>query len=128
MPTSYTEGVQRSCSVKALLQFPDLRLNLRQRGCQRRPSCRARRSLRKNILPLQIQCLFPALRRGAPFDGQPPFFLTHHGPFRAGRFFLGGVRYLLFHRFTFPAARHIFIVRAPQKRRTALRPASNYLC
>jgi hypothetical protein len=33
---------------------------------------------------------------------------------------LGGTRHLFFHRFTFPSARHIFILRAHANIRTAI--------
>lgn len=68
--------------------------------------------------------------RSALLGSQPPLVFTHHhllGIWGAGRFAFSGIGHLLFHRFTFPTSRHIFILRAVSKRRTTLAIASKLL-
>jgi NADPH:quinone reductase-like Zn-dependent oxidoreductase len=61
---------------------------------------------------LKIQCLPAPLSCGTFLGGLPPFFLTHQSLSSTRRFAIGSFRYLFLNRFTFPTARHIFILRA----------------
>ena len=93
-----------------LLQSRDLRFDLRQRRFERCPPPRIRCPLRQNVFALKIQCLFLPLCNSTPLNSKPSFFFPHRDLFWT-RLLFGGVRYLLLHRFTFPTARHIFILR-----------------
>jgi len=102
-------------------------LNLSQSGCQCRAAIGIGCSLRKDVFALKVERLSLPLGCGAFFGGEAPFFFTHWNLSGTRRFLLGGVRHLLFHRFTFPTAGHIFILRAKSKRRTTLGLASNQI-
>jgi hypothetical protein len=95
--------------TRALVKRLNLRLNLRQSSFKRRPPRRTRSPLRKNILPLQHKSLFLPLFDGANFIGGAPLIFTHEATGCLS--FLRSICHLFLHRFTFPSASHIFILR-----------------
>ena len=76
---------------------------------------------------MKVERLSLAFGCGALFGSLPPFFFTHWNLSGARGLALGSVCHLLFHRFTFPTAGHIFILRAIRKRRTTFVAASNQI-
>jgi hypothetical protein len=69
----------RSAAIasRPLLQRLDLRLNLFERGLKRRTTRWVRGPLRKNVFPLQIQCLFLAFIAGTLLSGRPSSCFIH---------------------------------------------------
>ena len=96
--------------IRLLLERLKLRLDLRQRRLQRCAARRIRSALRKNVFALKCQGLPPSLRCGTFFGGEAPFLFAHAG-LSGAHGLLGSAGNLLFHRFTFPTARHMFILR-----------------
>ena len=113
--------------MQVLIECGELRLDFSQRGLQGGAACGIRGPLRENVFALKVQSLFLPFGCGSPLSGLPSFFLTHLCLSGARGLAFGGICHLLFHRFTFPTTRHIFILRAYAKRRTALEPASNQI-
>jgi hypothetical protein len=69
---------------------------------------------------LKVQCLFAPLIRGTLVGSQPTLCFRHQYLTRARSSLFGHSRHLLLNRFTFPSARHIFILRAHANVRTAM--------
>jgi len=120
-------GLGHSRKMRMLFERPDQSFDFRQCGCEGSATVGIRCPLRKNVFALKVEGLAAAFGCRAFFGGKAPFCFAHGGLSGAHRFLISGVCHLLFHRFTFPAARHMFILRAMSKRRTTKKTASNQI-